>query len=600
MMAKVKSGYQTIADLRKELKRKNIPIPSWYKRQTLINLLQRAGGRDSENPGTHRSRTQQCAPSHVIHAHRTRGRGLGQSSSSITPRAPNDVSSATRPTETDLNVGPVPDSGFVDTYHVDGDRNRDDSTLTAVLTELATLKETVMMSLISRPAGLGDAMGAQSASVSHIRQGAAQSSSDSSIQQGAAQSSSQDMDRSQATTTTTTNNNTPFASLAVSPGYSLQTAIGPSLTSMPGIPGANLYPMQSSPSTQRTVTGLTGNHPCTIPYNAVGPYNSCNINSGTPNVNSISSSHATHSNQIVNVPGYALNHVTLGPSTPCHNVSNGVPSDSLPQIDIVTPSVRRDIIMGKDINLAALLIPGYKTDSGTDRHLIKEGEIIPLKSPSDTRLSRSLILSEFIMAFTTYKSIMCEAYPQRRAELDCYQRSVVEMAHKFGGNTFYDYHRAFSARAAAMLQSYNVKIDWSTKDTNLFCMTFAGHTTVSCNRCASKSHTSNMCPLIGDTPLANGRFTSKANSRFQDEKGRPRVRHDGREICNNFNGEAGCFRSGCNFLHACSLCKKQSHSALGCWMANKSPKSQTIQPQEPSQTLYKGTKVRPKTHTVTA
>ena len=74
---------------------------------------------------------------------------------------------------------------------------------------------------------------------------------------------------------------------------------------------------------------------------------------------------------------------------------------------------------------------------------------------------------------------MCEAYPQRRVELDSYQRNIVEMSNKFGGLAFYEYHRAFSARSASLLQNHNIKINWGLKDTNLFCMTFAGQTAIS-------------------------------------------------------------------------------------------------------------------------
>jgi hypothetical protein len=37
----------------------------------------------------------------------------------------------------------------------------------------------------------------------------------------------------------------------------------------------------------------------------------------------------------------------------------GVYADSVPHVSIVSPSIGRDIISGKNINLAALLIPGY-------------------------------------------------------------------------------------------------------------------------------------------------------------------------------------------------------------------------------------------------
>ena len=37
-----------------------------------------------------------------------------------------------------------------------------------------------------------------------------------------------------------------------------------------------------------------------------------------------------------------------------------VPADSLPQIDLLSPQLHQDILAGKDVNLAVLLIPGYK------------------------------------------------------------------------------------------------------------------------------------------------------------------------------------------------------------------------------------------------
>ena len=49
----------------------------------------------------------------------------------------------------------------------------------------------------------------------------------------------------------------------------------------------------------------------------------------------------------------------------------GVASDSLLHIDIVSPEIRRDIISGKDINLAAPLIPGNKGELENNRHLVQ-------------------------------------------------------------------------------------------------------------------------------------------------------------------------------------------------------------------------------------
>jgi hypothetical protein len=134
----------------------------------------------------------------------------------------------------------------------------------------------------------------------------------------------------------------------------------------------------------------------------------------------------------------------------------GVPSDSLPEIDVVSPTLRRDIILGKDINMSSLLISGYKSEQMSCTHFLYGSEVIQLKNAPDSRLNRQLSLSEFIMAFAIYKNVMCEAYPQRRHELDTYERHIVEIAHKFMGSSFYEHRKAFSARAPAMLLNYNI------------------------------------------------------------------------------------------------------------------------------------------------
>jgi hypothetical protein len=72
-------------------------------------------------------------------------------------------------------------------------------------------------------------------------------------------------------------------------------------------------------------------------------------------------------NNILTTSG--VGHMPLGISL--SGVGVGIPSDSLPRIDIVSLSMRRDIVAGKDINLAALLIPGYTADDQLARHLVR-------------------------------------------------------------------------------------------------------------------------------------------------------------------------------------------------------------------------------------
>ena len=69
---------------------------------------------------------------------------------------------------------------------------------------------------------------------------------------------------------------------------------------------------------------------------------------------------------------------------------------------------------------------------------------------------------------------MCEVFPPRRPELDAYERDIVEMASKYPGQLFYDYHRKYSAKAAAYLTQSNIKVDWSQRDMILFIEIFSG------------------------------------------------------------------------------------------------------------------------------
>lgn len=47
---------------------------------------------------------------------------------------------------------------------------------------------------------------------------------------------------------------------------------------------------------------------------------------------------------------------------------------------------------------------------------------------------------------------MCQAYPQRRQELDLYERDIIDMATRYPGNGFYEYHRQFSLMAPSHLR----------------------------------------------------------------------------------------------------------------------------------------------------
>ena len=170
--------------------------------------------------------------------------------------------------------------------------------------------------------------------------------------------------------------------------------------------------------------------------------------------------------------------------------------------------------------------------------------------------------------FGIYKSIICSAYPNRRNELGLYERDIVDMASRYPGKGFYEYHRQFSPQAAAHLHYNNSVVDWSVRNNSTFCNIFANLKPNTCNLCNSTLHTSAFCPklIINRQLVQQGFFrNSKLLRQEQDlySYGRERVFHLGKEICNNFNGERGCFAPRCNNLHVCLICKKE-HSQSIC------------------------------------
>ena len=55
---------------------------------------------------------------------------------------------------------------------------------------------------------------------------------------------------------------------------------------------------------------------------------------------------------------------------------------------------------------------------------------------SDPRLSKTLTLAEFNVAFGVYRDTICEVYPSRRAELDTYLAIISDLALSYGGTLF--------------------------------------------------------------------------------------------------------------------------------------------------------------------
>jgi len=225
---------------------------------------------------------------------------------------------------------------------------------------------------------------------------------------------------------------------------------------------------------------------------------------------------------------------TLGNFSSSGRTVRGFAVKSLPFVETVSPQLKKNIITGMDINLASLLIPYY---SGSGVMQTDYLGIDKSQSAKHKPRTNNLTVGEFIQAFGTYKNIMCSAFPNRRSELDLYERDLVDMATRYPGKGFYEYHKRFSADAAAHLRYNNIPIDWSIRNNTLFCNIFANNKPNTCNTCGSTFHTTGFC----NQSSSNVRNQScLSRSPDQDAYGRERVYYLGREVCNNFIGPKGC------------------------------------------------------------
>ncbi|XP_056401083.1 uncharacterized protein LOC130294952 [Hyla sarda] len=237
----------------------------------------------------------------------------------------------------------------------------------------------------------------------------------------------------------------------------------------------------------------------------------------------------------------------------------------------ITPShfipaaIRRDILDGKDVNLASLLI---STQDVTETKTVACGEVSVVFKSKDARLNRKLTIVEFVIAFSLYRDVVCTAKPERREELDLYLYKLSEFAYKYGGSYFYEYHKSFAAKAAAGVSQFAYETDWSVVDTELYCKHFAGLKAPTCTICQSISHTAPWCSSIGQEPEPSTSRSIMASpapghkfSSAVDKLGRP-VRFLGRsQVCNNYN-LSSCNFSNCRLLHVCLLCFRAHPSSM--------------------------------------
>uniref|UniRef100_A0A8W8L8Q0 C3H1-type domain-containing protein n=1 Tax=Magallana gigas TaxID=29159 RepID=A0A8W8L8Q0_MAGGI len=221
---------------------------------------------------------------------------------------------------------------------------------------------------------------------------------------------------------------------------------------------------------------------------------------------------------------YQSTETTCSPST---SRKFGTNPEDLPQIDLISPSLRKNIVEGKDVNLASLLIPYFEV-----RPSEKE------KEKDDYRLKRNLTISEFLTSFGKYKRVMSHAFPNRREELDMYEANIIDIFNVYG-DRFYEYHKLFSLKSASALAIHKIKVDWSARDRDL--IQLIASRARSCSICSEVSHDTKFCPSFQKSEVTPFNNT--------DRHGRKRTSFNGQEICNNFNSSRRCNRSNCPYQH---------------------------------------------------
>ena len=259
--------------------------------------------------------------------------------------------------------------------------------------------------------------------------------------------------------------------------------------------------------------------------------------------------------QLVPVPAVTISSAQSTPQSmvpvyqPPVMMATPIASSSLPDIDIVPPSIKKEILKGKDINLASLLLPlKDRRYVGSERDLQIGDEILTLKSKKDNRLLKDLTIAEFIKAFNIFKRVMCSHYPHRRDELDNYLSFIIDISAKFPGFAFYQYHLQFSAKSAEYIEQ-GIRMDWGTPDASMLNLIVAGHKANACSLCQAFDHSTSFCSLTADKPAA----LPAAKAASFESRDSP---------CKYYNYSVkGCFKKQCIYRHVCASCFLSTHKA---------------------------------------
>ena len=230
------------------------------------------------------------------------------------------------------------------------------------------------------------------------------------------------------------------------------------------------------------------------------------------------------------------------------------------------------MLSGADINLVKILLCSPEMKGS---RVLESEDVSLVFKDSDPRLTKVLNFTEFVTAFSVYRDVICEVQPARLAEFNSYLCLIADIHTRYGGSVFYDYHKAFSARAALQVIKFNRRIDWSVMDIQVYTTYCSGRQALSCNGCGSFGHLVGLCPKLvsrsagpSAKPAAlgqgRGRFFWRKESELKGAgaTGASAQAQGHVGVCFNFN-EGVCSYPMCRFLHACSFCG-EAHPQHSC------------------------------------
>ncbi|KAK7879501.1 hypothetical protein WMY93_033783 [Mugilogobius chulae] len=177
-----------------------------------------------------------------------------------------------------------------------------------------------------------------------------------------------------------------------------------------------------------------------------------------------------------------------------YSARSTLPATIMSRPSLASTTLRQQILSGIYVDLALLILPSlFDASQARETHTQGFPAVMLQGTPSK---SKDMTPTEFALAFSSYRDIICSVYPSRRAELDDYLSIILDLALRFGGTGFYQYHFVFASQAAARLQQFNQPTFWGTLDAELYCRIFAARTSVSCELCGAPSHPTALCAVI--------------------------------------------------------------------------------------------------------